>query len=546
MGQYTVKVAASEEEQNAVYAFRFEHYAAGLGETVPGADREKKLLVEDHDRDASHFYAVDEQGDIAAVLSQNPVDRPSRPPEWHDWLQLNLLEGLFDPKQIAVTTRLIAKPGPRAGSALGSLLLSAFEEQARSGVLCSIFCCSPAMIEVCQHLGYRLYTGGFAAEGSHSLPMVLLLDPGRLTTCRSPFCEIAKRYFESCPDEAAQAARFLMDNAPEYFSTDLPAVMKEDALWSSLADGVLQREAELFGGLCPDTLESMVGDGALLLVGQGDRIGMRTEEAVARAFLVTDGVFRMEATAGDKKLYLGLLVPGDVLDVTDGSESDQRTVNALALSEGRVLALGDPLMAFLQKADPGLGFDLMAKLVGVLCQRLTHSSELLGTETDRYLFRDCELFRGLGAPEIDFLWDQFPMCRFEPTEAVMKKGDVSREAYLIVDGEVHVQYELIKEGKKGDAPLRPTVAKMGPGDIIGEFALIDGEPRQADVLAAKPTRALRIDANVLERMYREDPDLGLRLQQNLSQILVARIRQTSEQLAGAIEWGWKAHGLSDV
>jgi len=47
------------------------------------------------------------------------------------------------------------------------------------------------------------------------------------------------------------------------------------------------------------------------------------------------------------------------------------------------------------------------------------------------------------------------------------------------------------------------LAKLGKGQFFGEMALIDGQPRTADVVAVGPTECFALSALVL-RVARED------------------------------------------
>lgn len=57
------------------------------------------------------------------------------------------------------------------------------------------------------------------------------------------------------------------------------------------------------------------------------------------------------------------------------------------------------------------------------------------------------------------------------------EGDVGHECFVIAEGEAVV----LIEGEE--------VARLGPGDIVGEMALLDRDRRSATVIAATPLRA---------------------------------------------------------
>lgn len=61
---------------------------------------------------------------------------------------------------------------------------------------------------------------------------------------------------------------------------------------------------------------------------------------------------------------------------------------------------------------------------------------------------------------------------------LIREGAAGRECFVIAEGEAVVTIG-------GDE-----VARLGPGDIVGEMALLDREPRSATVVAATPLRAV--------------------------------------------------------
>jgi CRP-like cAMP-binding protein/tetratricopeptide (TPR) repeat protein len=101
-------------------------------------------------------------------------------------------------------------------------------------------------------------------------------------------------------------------------------------------------------------------------------------------------------------------------------------------------------------------------------------------------------------------------------------GSRSRDLYLVESGEVTIQ--------------RPTpygtftLAKLGPGSLLGELSFLSGTDRSGDAVVSRPTRLLRLDAERLDRMMDDDPDLGAQLLWSFWHALVSKLRDTNEQL----------------
>lgn len=93
--------------------------------------------------------------------------------------------------------------------------------------------------------------------------------------------------------------------------------------------------------------------------------------------------------------------------------------------------------------------------------------------------------------------------------------------FVIVDGEA----EVVATGKNG----RPRVIgrRLGPGDVVGELSLIDGQARSASVRAVTPVRVIEINSDDFRRLANRSP----RFVKNLLRALSLKVRQM-ELLSG--------------
>jgi hypothetical protein len=96
-------------------------------------------------------------------------------------------------------------------------------------------------------------------------------------------------------------------------------------------------------------------------------------------------------------------------------------------------------------------------------------------------------------------------------EVVIRSGERGDALYMVVSGEV-----AVRDGGRTD------LARIGPGDYFGEFAVLNGGRRTADVVAVSPVRLWRLKA-VHYRQYLEKI-IGDRL-------VVAAAARMSERLA---------------
>ncbi len=94
------------------------------------------------------------------------------------------------------------------------------------------------------------------------------------------------------------------------------------------------------------------------------------------------------------------------------------------------------------------------------------------------LFRSIPLFRGLEDKELKTRAVSSKEKAFQAGEQIVKTGEAGLGFYVIMSGHAVV--------RKGDR----TVAELGRGDFFGEMALLDEQPRSADVVAKDATKCM--------------------------------------------------------
>jgi len=90
-----------------------------------------------------------------------------------------------------------------------------------------------------------------------------------------------------------------------------------------------------------------------------------------------------------------------------------------------------------------------------------------------------------------------------------------------------VKHDAAEHGK--------VVATLGPGQTIGEMALLDGQPRSASVVAAEDLVLLVFTRAALEHLVEEKPSLAVKVLWKLARVLSQRLRQTSGALVERLE-----------
>ena len=113
-------------------------------------------------------------------------------------------------------------------------------------------------------------------------------------------------------------------------------------------------------------------------------------------------------------------------------------------------------------------------------------------------------------------------CRFMPLKSgqiLMGHQDMSTDVFLVLEGTLRVELHSMN-GRE------IILANIGPGDIVGEFAALDGQPRSASVAATSACTLARIPGGLFKDSALSDPESA----QWLTQRLVGQVRQLTERV----------------
>ena len=135
--------------------------------------------------------------------------------------------------------------------------------------------------------------------------------------------------------------------------------------------------------------------------------------------------------------------------------------------------------------------------------------------------RTVSLFADLPREVLARLVSEFDELDVAAGQTVFSQGDPGDALYVVVSGAVEVRGE--RDGRS------ERVAVLGPGDCLGEMALVTGDPRSATVVTLSPTRLLRLDKERFQVLSDRQPVFF----RELARVLCRRIARTSVDVAHA-------------
>lgn len=136
------------------------------------------------------------------------------------------------------------------------------------------------------------------------------------------------------------------------------------------------------------------------------------------------------------------------------------------------------------------------------------------------LLRSVPLFSDLAPDELERFSRVAVPRSFPAATRVFHEGDHSDACYIVRTG----SFRVTREHSDGRAI---TLATLGPGEVFGELAMLDGEVRSASVEALVDGELLALPAGEVRALLGRHPDITVKL----VAALVRRLRAANERIS---------------
>ena len=136
------------------------------------------------------------------------------------------------------------------------------------------------------------------------------------------------------------------------------------------------------------------------------------------------------------------------------------------------------------------------------------------------LLRSVPLFAGLEQGELERFSQVAVPRSFPAGTRVFHEGDSSDACYIVREG----SFRVTREHSDGRAI---TLATLGPGEIFGELAMLDGDTRSASAESITDGTLLALPANDVRSLLGRNPEIALKLVAGL----VRRLRAANMRLS---------------
>ncbi len=114
-------------------------------------------------------------------------------------------------------------------------------------------------------------------------------------------------------------------------------------------------------------------------------------------------------------------------------------------------------------------------------------------------------------------------ANYADKEEVVREFETATEVFVLLEGKVRVT-----------TSTGEFIARLKPGQIIGEQALFEQAARSASVIAEGPCRLARIPADRFQELVYGKPEIGVRVLMNVGRTICSRLRSSNIQLESVL------------
>lgn len=158
------------------------------------------------------------------------------------------------------------------------------------------------------------------------------------------------------------------------------------------------------------------------------------------------------------------------------------------------------------------------------------STEFLATVT---------IFSGLSDDVLEKLSAITKEYKFNEGDIIFEENSPGDAMYIIIEGKA-IAEKIIEEGR------HKAVGTFGSGDVFGEMALFDRQPRSARIRALTPLGVLALFQDEFQKFLLSDTEDAARILGRVITVLTQRIRQTDQELVTLYETGKIAGSTTEV
>ncbi len=408
---------------------------------------------------------------MTATTPPNPLDRA-----------LSLSIGGAHEEALAVATALL-EATPESPMAL--LLMGRGLRDSEQGVLAN------TAFEL--SLGRALRAGNFplAVAAYRELCVAGVAVDRHLTELSTTFARGSQHLIDQrMPPDLAQNTRELVEHAErgqELLAIVESALEHSQELFARDSEQPLRVPPQVpFSSLEPQALSSLVGAFETRAVDTGDVL-IAEGTPGSEAYILARGELEVQRRSRDPEaapIALARLGAGALFGEMSLLSRSPRAASVVACRPSIVLIISKQALDEVAEAEPDVARVLAQFTRKRMIENLVRTSSILGA---------------VRATKRADLLERFVTKTFEAGEKLIEQGEESSGLYLVASGLLSVIH------RSDDEQL--AISKLGPGEVVGEVALVLRRPSNADVVAEHPTVTLHLPRDEFLDLIKAHPEV---------------------------------------
>jgi len=185
----------------------------------------------------------------------------------------------------------------------------------------------------------------------------------------------------------------------------------------------------------------------------------------------------------------------------------------------------NPKTIYISKKSTGIKFICVCEVlrpVELVNSRMEEQEKMLASASKTDIISFTPIFGVLSRSKIKKISPLLRKKKFESDEVIFEEGVKSDDLYIIRSGKVIIYKYIDQERTRFEV-----LATLCKGDILGEMAVLDDQPRSASAKAViEPCELYCMDKKDFLDILQKYPEISL----NLNKIYCQRLRATSKQL----------------
>ncbi len=350
------RIAKDELTKQDIYKLRYNIYAEEMGKNLSTVDHKSKLIYDEKDKTAVHFY-LEEGGEIVACLRTNfGKDGAFLSEEKKNYAFEKF--GNYKEKNFCISSKLMIAPHLRNSGVVGQLLVRAYLYARERGAQFDFCNCATSLVQLYEFFGYRRYKKNITDEDvGLRVPLVCVLeDVQHLEFVNSPFFRVAKTLKNSTETADWYAANFRVKVRHIYKN-----LLPEKKLWEHFFNSYREHTLELFENLNDKEKQKIHGLGIMIEIGSGMEIIRRTEWGES-IYMIIYGKVEIIVSNKYENVTIDILSAGKVFGETALLGLLGQT-NATALEDSKLLVLSKSSFEKLSKRNPETALKIVMNLM---------------------------------------------------------------------------------------------------------------------------------------------------------------------------------------